>query len=89
MNYLISFIWYLIIGGLLGWLAGVILGKDIPGGVIGNIVAGVIGSWLGSLILGNWGWRVSDFYVFPALIGAVVLIFIVSFIMKSMNNKEA
>lgn len=28
---MISFIWYLIIGGLLGWLAGVILGKDVPG----------------------------------------------------------
>lgn len=81
-----SFIWFLIIGGILGWLAGVILGKDIPGGVIGNIVAGIIGSWIGSLVLGNWGWKVSDFYVFPALIGAVVLIFIVSLILKSMNK---
>lgn len=81
-----SFIWFLIIGGVLGWLAGVILGKDIPGGVIGNIIAGVIGSWIGSLVLGNWGWKVSDFYVFPALIGAVVLIFIVSLILKGMNK---
>ncbi|WP_042473109.1 GlsB/YeaQ/YmgE family stress response membrane protein [Bacillus ndiopicus] len=83
---MISFIWYLIIGGLLGWLAGVILGKDVPGGVIGNIIAGIIGSWVGSMVLGNWGWRVSNFYVFPALIGAVILIFIVSFVMKSMRK---
>ncbi|MDD1503152.1 GlsB/YeaQ/YmgE family stress response membrane protein [Lysinibacillus sp. CNPSo 3705] len=83
---MISFIWYLIIGGVLGWLAGVILGKDVPGGIIGNIVAGVVGSWIGSMILGNWGWRVSNFYVFPALIGAVVLIFIVSIILKSMRK---
>lgn len=83
---MISFIWYLIIGGVLGWLAGVILGKDIPGGIIGNIVAGVVGSWVGSMILGNWGWRVSNFYVFPALIGAIVLIFIVSIILKSMRK---
>lgn len=81
-----SFIWFLIIGGLLGWLAGVILGKDVPGGVIGNIIAGIIGSWIGSMVLGNWGWKVSDFYVFPALIGAIILIFIVSFIMRSMNR---
>jgi len=86
MKKMISFIWYLIIGGILGWLAGVILGKDVPGGIIGNIVAGVIGSWIGSMILGNWGWRVSNFYVFPALIGAVVLIFIVSIILKSMRK---
>ncbi|MFJ6211028.1 GlsB/YeaQ/YmgE family stress response membrane protein [Lysinibacillus sp. NPDC092081] len=83
---MISFIWYLIIGGVLGWLAGVILGKDVPGGIIGNIVAGVVGSWIGSMVLGNWGWRVSNFYVFPALIGAVVLIFIVSLILKSMRK---
>ncbi|MEB2281005.1 MULTISPECIES: GlsB/YeaQ/YmgE family stress response membrane protein [Lysinibacillus] len=83
---MISFIWYLIIGGVLGWLAGVILGKDVPGGIIGNIVAGVVGSWIGSMVLGNWGWRVSNFYVFPALIGAVVLIFIVSIILKSMRK---
>ncbi|MGM9943911.1 MAG: GlsB/YeaQ/YmgE family stress response membrane protein [Lysinibacillus sp.] len=86
---MISFIWFLIIGGILGWLAGVILGKDVPGGVIGNIIAGIIGSWIGNTFLGQWGWRVSDFYVFPALIGALVLILIVSFILKSVRSKSA
>jgi uncharacterized membrane protein YeaQ/YmgE (transglycosylase-associated protein family) len=86
MRNMISFIWYLIIGGILGWLAGVILGKDVPGGIIGNIIAGIVGSWIGSMVLGNWGWRVSDFYVFPALIGAIVLIFIVSLILKGMRK---
>ena len=83
---MISFIWFLIIGGILGWLAGVILGKDVPGGIIGNIIAGIIGSWIGSMILGNWGWKVSNFYVFPALIGAIVLIFVVCFILRSMRK---
>lgn len=83
---MMSFIWFLIIGGILGWLAGVILGKDVPGGIIGNIIAGIVGSWIGSMLLGNWGWKVSDFYVFPALIGAIVLIFIVSFILSSMRK---
>ena len=81
-----SFIWFLIIGGLVGWLAGVILGKDVPGGIIGNTIADIIGSWLGSVLLGNWGWKLSDFYVFPALIGAIILIFVVSFIMKSVSK---
>ena len=81
-----SFIWFLIIGGLVGWLAGVILGKDVPGGIIGNIIAGIIGSWLGSVLLGNWGWKLSDFYVFPSLIGAIILLFVVSFIMKSVSK---
>ena len=85
---MISFIWFLIVGGILGWLAGVILGKDVPGGVIGNIIAGIIGSWIGNTLLGKWGWQVSDFYVFPSLLGALVLILIVSFVLKSMHSKS-
>ena len=81
-----SFIWYLIIGGILGWLAGLILGKDIPGGIIGNIIAGIIGAWIGSLIFSSWGPKISDFYIIPALIGAIILIFVVSFIFKAMRK---
>ena len=52
-----SFIWFLIIGGIIGWLAGLILGKDIPGGIIGNIIAGIVGAWIGGMLLGEWGPR--------------------------------
>lgn len=83
---MISFIWYLIIGGILGWLAGVILGKDVPGGIIGNIIAGVLGSWIGSMVLGSMGPKISDFYIFPALIGAIVLILVVSFALKALGR---
>ena len=33
-----GFIVMLIVGGLI-WVAGMIMGKDIPGGIIGNIIA--------------------------------------------------
>ncbi|WP_059104151.1 GlsB/YeaQ/YmgE family stress response membrane protein [Shouchella shacheensis] len=78
-----SFLWSLIIGGLIGWAAGAITGKGVPGGIIGNIIAGFVGAWLGSLILGDWGWTLGGFAVFPALIGAIILVLIVSFIMRS------
>jgi len=48
-------LWMLIVGGIIGWLAGLITGRDVPGGIIGNIIAGFIGAWLGGLILGDWG----------------------------------
>jgi uncharacterized membrane protein YeaQ/YmgE (transglycosylase-associated protein family) len=83
-----SFLWMLIVGGIIGWLAGLIMGRDIPGGVIGNIIAGILGSWLGGMLLGSWGPRVSDFYVFPSLIGAIVLIFIVSLILRSAGGRS-
>jgi uncharacterized membrane protein YeaQ/YmgE (transglycosylase-associated protein family) len=84
-----SFIWMLIIGGIIGWLAGMIMGKDIPGGIIGNIIAGFIGAWLGGLLLGDWGPEVGGFFFLPALIGAIVLILIVSLIMRSTGRRRA
>jgi uncharacterized membrane protein YeaQ/YmgE (transglycosylase-associated protein family) len=81
-----GFILMIIVGGLIGWLAGAILGKDIPGGILGNIVAGLIGSALGSKILGTWGPVLGGVPIIPALIGAIVLILIVSFILKALRK---
>jgi uncharacterized membrane protein YeaQ/YmgE (transglycosylase-associated protein family) len=84
-----GFLWSLIIGGIIGWLAGLIMGRDIPGGLIGNIIAGFIGAWLGSMLLGNWGPAIGGFYFIPALIGGVILVFIVSLILRSMRQGRA
>lgn len=81
-------IWTLIVGGVLGAIAGAIMGRDIPGGIIGNIIAGFIGSWLGTTLLGEFGPEVGGFYIVPALIGAVILIFIVSLILRNMGSKR-
>ena len=35
-----EFLWSLFIGGILGLIAGAILGKEVPGGVSGNIIIG-------------------------------------------------
>ncbi|HEY2493906.1 MAG TPA: GlsB/YeaQ/YmgE family stress response membrane protein [Paenibacillus sp.] len=76
-----SWLWSLIIGGIIGWLAGIIMRRDVPGGVIGNIIAGFIGGWLGSLIFGKMGPVFGGFYFVPALIGSIILIAIVSLLM--------
>ena len=81
-----GFIIMLIVGGLIGWLAGAILGKDVPGGIIGNIIAGLIGSAIGSTLLGTWGPVLGGVPILSALIGAIVLILIVSFIFKTVKK---
>ena len=43
----------LIVGGVLGLFAGLILNEDVPGGVTGNVVIGFLGSWLGEFVLGG------------------------------------
>ncbi|MBM7599285.1 putative membrane protein YeaQ/YmgE (transglycosylase-associated protein family) [Virgibacillus halotolerans] len=82
-----GFIWMLIIGGIIGWIGGIIAGRNIPGGIIGNIIAGLVGSWLGTLILGHWGPEVAGFSLIPAIIGAIILVFILSLIFRSFNKK--
>jgi uncharacterized membrane protein YeaQ/YmgE (transglycosylase-associated protein family) len=81
-----GFLWSLIVGGIIGWIAGAIMGRDIPGGVIGNIIAGFIGAWIGSALLGRWGPVIGGFAIIPAIIGAVVLVFIASLILRSMGR---
>ncbi len=83
-----SLIWTLIVGGIIGWFAGLILGRDVPGGVIGNIIAGIVGAWLGSLILGEWGPELGGFFIIPALIGAVIVVLILSAILSSTRKKN-
>jgi uncharacterized membrane protein YeaQ/YmgE (transglycosylase-associated protein family) len=68
-----SWIWIIIIGGIAGWLAGLIVaGRGF--GIIWDIVLGVIGALLGNLILNALGLNLS--YFLNALIGAIVILFI-------------
>lgn len=78
----------LIVGGIIGWLASLITGRDVPGGIIGNIIAGFVGAWLGGLILGDWGPVIGGFAIIPAIIGSIILVLIVSFIMRKMGQKN-
>ncbi|GAF23831.1 hypothetical protein JCM19047_3676 [Bacillus sp. JCM 19047] len=83
---MMSFIWSLIIGGLIGWAAGAITGKGVPFGIIGNIIAGFIGANIGTWLLGSWGPSIGGFAIFPALIGAIILVFIVSLVLRAFRS---
>ncbi|MBO0482814.1 GlsB/YeaQ/YmgE family stress response membrane protein [Candidatus Enterococcus courvalinii] len=79
---MLSFLGALVIGAILGMIAGAILGKDVPGGCTGNVVVGALGSWLGELILGEFGPVVVDVYLIPALLGAILCLVIYYFIIE-------
>jgi len=74
---------FLVIGALAGWLAGVIM-KGGGFGLIGNIVVGVVGAFLGGWLLPKLGVSIGgDFGGFiTAVIGAVILLFVVRLIKK-------
>lgn len=75
-----SLIISLVVGGLIGWVAEVIMKRDVPGGVIGNIVLGFIGSWLGGLLLSDFGPVIQGFAIVPAILGSLLVVFIFSLI---------
>ncbi len=70
-----QWIWFLFIGGIIGWLAGVIV-KGRGFGILGDIVVGVVGA-----MLGGWLSSVTGLYAYgsfaafiTALVGAVILV---------------
>jgi uncharacterized membrane protein YeaQ/YmgE (transglycosylase-associated protein family) len=68
----------LIIGGVIGWLASLVMKTDAQMGMIANVLVGIVGSALGSWIAGAVGIAPSGAvlnYVI-AVLGAVALIFI-------------
>ena len=74
MNWIIS----LIVGGIVGWLASIIMKTNAQMGLIANVLVGVVGSMLGYWLAGLLGIAPSGglagFIV--AIVGAVLLIFI-------------
>jgi uncharacterized membrane protein YeaQ/YmgE (transglycosylase-associated protein family) len=51
-----GWIWSLIIGGIVGWLASIVMKADSQMGLIGNILVGIVGSALGFWLAGLLGW---------------------------------
>ncbi len=80
-----GFIWSLIIGGLIGLAAGALTGKGESMGWIANIVAGLIGSSIGQAIFGSWGPKLAGMALVPSILGAVILVAVVSFFFGRKN----
>lgn len=48
-------------------------------GVIANVVAGLVGSAVGQSLLGIWGPSLAGMALLPSIIGAVIVVAVVSF----------
>ncbi len=81
-----NFIIWLVVGGVIGWLASLVMKTDGQQGIILNVVVGIVGAMLG-------GWLISpligvptinqDAFSLPAMgvsfLGALILLAIVNF----------
>ena len=79
-----TFLAWIIIGGILGWLASIVMGTNARQGIFLNIIVGIVGAFLGGLLLaplfGTGTINQSDFSIgslFVSFLGAVILLAIV------------
>jgi uncharacterized membrane protein YeaQ/YmgE (transglycosylase-associated protein family) len=80
---------WLIVGGLLGWVASLVMRTDAQQGVILNVVVGIVGAllggWLLSPLLGAGTVNQGDFSLPGLLIslgGAIILLFVVNLVRR-------
>jgi uncharacterized membrane protein YeaQ/YmgE (transglycosylase-associated protein family) len=73
-----SLIMRIVVGGVIGWLASIIMKTNRQMGILANIVVGIIGSWLGFWLANMAGLSTSSLTadVIVSIVGAALLIFI-------------
>ncbi len=80
MNFLI----WLIVGGIVGWLASLIMKTDAQQGILLNVVVGIIGAFLGGWVVspmvgvGTINEGISIGSILVSLVGAVILLAVVN-----------
>ena len=81
---IMSLLAFLLIGGIAGWLAGLIL-RGGGFGIVGNIVLGVIGAVVGGFVFSSLGFVATSFLgsLVSATLGAVLFLFVVRLIKRA------
>lgn len=84
-----NFIIWLVVGGVIGWIASMIMNTNAQQGAILNVIVGIVGSvlggWLVGPLLGAGTINQNDFSVrglIASLIGAVILLAIVNLVRR-------
>ena len=77
----------LVIGGIIGWLASIVMRTDAQQGIFLNIVVGIVGSLLGRFLLGGFfgaegniinGNSLDGGTLIAAFLGALILLAVVN-----------
>ena len=78
-----NWIWFILIGLVAGFLAGLVV-KGHGFGLFGNLIVGVVGALLGGFLFGLLGLAATNLVgeLISAFVGAVVLLLIIGFIKR-------
>jgi uncharacterized membrane protein YeaQ/YmgE (transglycosylase-associated protein family) len=76
---------WLIVGGIVGWLASIVMRTDAQQGIFLNVVVGIIGAFVGGLIFSGGNINNSSLTVYTfltSLVGAIILLAIVNLVRR-------
>lgn len=68
-----DFIWFLLVGAIAGWLAGMIM-KGSGFGLFGDIIVGIIGAFIGGFFFRSYG---TIGAILVSLVGAIIFLAVV------------
>ena len=80
-----EFVWFIIVGLIAGWLAGLII-KGGGYGVVGDIIVGIVGALIGGWLFSTMGVSTGGGLlgaIIVALVGAIILIFLLRLIKRT------
>ena len=84
-----NFIIWIVIGGLIGWAASIVMKTDAQQGVVLNVVGGIVGAlvggWLLSPLFGTGTINQNDFSLASlvvSLLGAIILLAVVNLLRR-------
>ena len=87
-----SVIYWIIVGGVAGWLASMVMGKNEQMGVVANVAVGIVGALLGGWVFGSYVWGDGTGFwrdLIISVIGAVILLFLYSLFAGRGGSKGA
>ncbi len=80
---MIGIIVWLVVGGICGWLASLVMRTDAQQGILLNIVVGIVGAFIAGLIFGGGiNDTITVMTFLTSLIGAIILLAIVNLIRR-------
>lgn len=82
---MINLLIWLVVGGVIGWLASIVMRTDAQQGIFLNIIVGIVGAFIGGLIISGGSinsapLNITSFLV--SLVGAIVLLGIVNLVRR-------
>lgn len=81
---MVGFLIWLVVGGVVGWLASIVMRTDGQQGIFLNIIVGIVGAFIGGLLFGG---NINSGVITPttflvSLVGAIVLLAIVNLVRR-------